>query len=205
MRRPIRTEPVIRLGIGDVTEPLPRACLEALHAATDEMGQRATFQGYGPEQGYAFLREAIAQHDYAARGCEVAPDEIFVSDGAKCDCGNIQEIFAQDARLAIPDPVYPVYLDTNVMAGRTGRQRRRPLRGRHLPRQHAGQRLRAGGAAGAGGPHLPVLPEQSDRRGRDPRPARRVGGVRAGEPRDHPLRLGLRGVHPRPADPAQHL
>jgi len=112
--------PVIRLGIGDVTEPLPRACLEALHAAADEMGQRATFRGYGPEQGYAFLREAIAQHDYAARGCEVAPDEIFVSDGAKCDCGNIQEIFAQDARLAIPDPVYPVYLDTNVMAGRTG-------------------------------------------------------------------------------------
>jgi len=112
--------PVIRLGIGDVTEPLPRACIEALHAATDEMGQRATFRGYGPEQGYAFLREAIAQHDYAARGCEVAPDEIFVSDGAKCDCANIQEIFAQDARLAIPDPVYPVYLDTNVMAGRTG-------------------------------------------------------------------------------------
>jgi len=113
-------KPVIRLGIGDVTEPLPPACLSALHAATDEMGQRATFRGYGPEQGYAFLREAIAAHDYAARGCEIAPDEIFVSDGAKCDCGNIQEIFATDIRLAIPDPVYPVYLDTNVMAGRTG-------------------------------------------------------------------------------------
>jgi LL-diaminopimelate aminotransferase len=113
-------KPVIRLGIGDVTEPLPPACLAALHAATDEMGHRATFRGYGPEQGYAFLREAIAQHDYAARGCMVAPDEIFVSDGAKCDCGNIQEIFAQDIHLAIPDPVYPVYLDTNVMAGRTG-------------------------------------------------------------------------------------
>jgi LL-diaminopimelate aminotransferase len=113
-------KPVIRLGIGDVTEPLPPACLSALHAATDEMGHRATFRGYGPEQGYAFLREAIAQHDYAARGCEVAADEIFVSDGAKCDCANIQEIFAQDIRLAIPDPVYPVYLDTNVMAGRTG-------------------------------------------------------------------------------------
>ncbi len=113
-------KPVIRLGIGDVTEPLPAACIEALHAATDEMSRRETFKGYGPEQGYAFLREAVAQHDYAARGCNVAPDEIFISDGAKCDCGNIQEIFANDARLAIPDPVYPVYVDTNVMAGRTG-------------------------------------------------------------------------------------
>jgi LL-diaminopimelate aminotransferase len=113
-------KPVIRLGIGDVTEPLPPACIAAMHAATDEMAQRATFKGYGPEQGYAFLREAIAQHDYAARGCKIEADEIFVSDGSKCDCGNIQEIFAQDARLAIPDPVYPVYVDTNVMAGRTG-------------------------------------------------------------------------------------
>ena len=113
-------KPVIRLGIGDVTEPLPPACIEALHAATDEMARRETFKGYGPEQGYAFLREAIAANDYAARGCSVAPDEIFVSDGAKCDSANIQEIFSQDARLAIPDPVYPVYLDTNVMAGRTG-------------------------------------------------------------------------------------
>jgi LL-diaminopimelate aminotransferase len=111
---------VIRLGIGDVTEPLPPVCVEALHAATDEMARRATFKGYGPEQGYAFLREAVAQHDYAARGCRIAPDEIFISDGAKCDCGNIQEIFATDIRLAIPDPVYPVYIDTNVMAGRTG-------------------------------------------------------------------------------------
>jgi LL-diaminopimelate aminotransferase len=113
-------KPVIRLGIGDVTEPLPPVCIEALHAATDEMAQRATFKGYGPEQGYAFLREAIALHDYAARGCAIEADEIFVSDGSKCDCGNIQEIFAPAARLAIPDPVYPVYVDTNVMAGRTG-------------------------------------------------------------------------------------
>jgi LL-diaminopimelate aminotransferase len=111
---------VIRLGIGDVTEPLPPACVSALHAAADEMAQRATFKGYGPEQGYAFLREAVAQHDYAARGCRIDPDEIFISDGSKCDCGNLQEIFATDVRLAIPDPVYPVYVDTNVMAGRTG-------------------------------------------------------------------------------------
>jgi LL-diaminopimelate aminotransferase len=113
-------QPVIRLGIGDVTEPLPPVCIAALHAATDEMAHRATFKGYGPEQGYAFLREAIAQHDFAAHGAKVEPDEIFVSDGSKCDVGNIQEIFAADTRLAIPDPVYPVYVDTNVMAGRTG-------------------------------------------------------------------------------------
>ncbi|MDF3057573.1 MAG: LL-diaminopimelate aminotransferase [Rariglobus sp.] len=114
-------KPVIRLGIGDVTEPLSPSVLKAFHAGVDEMAVRATFKGYGPEQGYAFLREAIAAHDYAARDCPVAADEIFVSDGSKCDCGNIQEIFATEGlKLAIPDPVYPVYVDTNVMAGRTG-------------------------------------------------------------------------------------
>lgn len=114
-------KPVIRLGIGDVTEPLPPACVEAFHAGVDEMAKRETFKGYGPEQGYAFLRDAIAANDYAARGCNIAADEIFVSDGSKCDCGNIQEIFATEGlTLAIPDPVYPVYVDTNVMAGRTG-------------------------------------------------------------------------------------
>jgi len=111
---------VIRLGIGDVTEPLPPACVEAFHKGVDELASRETFRGYGPEQGYAFLREAIAQNDFQARGCEIAADEIFVSDGAKCDTGNIQEIFATDIRVAVPDPVYPVYVDTNVMAGRTG-------------------------------------------------------------------------------------
>jgi LL-diaminopimelate aminotransferase len=111
---------IIRLGIGDVTEPLPPVCVAALHSGADELSRRETFKGYGPEQGYAFLREAIAQHDFQARGCRIEPDEIFVSDGSKCDCGNIQEIFAPDIRLAIPDPVYPVYVDTNVMAGRTG-------------------------------------------------------------------------------------
>lgn len=113
-------KPIIKLGIGDVTEPLPPVCVKALHEATDEMADRATFKGYGPEQGYGFLRDAIAANDYAARGCNIAADEIFVSDGSKCDCGNIQEIFSQDTTLAIPDPVYPVYVDTNVMAGRTG-------------------------------------------------------------------------------------
>ena len=120
------TEPprrLIRLGIGDVTEPLPPACIAALHRAVDEMAVSATFRGYGPEQGYDFLREAIARHDYQSRGADIAPDEIFVSDGAKCDTANIQELFARRLRIAIPDPVYPVYVDTNVMAGRTGAAR----------------------------------------------------------------------------------
>ncbi|NOQ45428.1 MAG: LL-diaminopimelate aminotransferase [Desulfobulbaceae bacterium] len=111
---------VIKLGIGDVTRALPKACIEAFHKAVDEMATDAGFHGYGPEQGYEFLREAIAANDFQACGAEVSADEVFVSDGAKCDTGNIQEIFATDARIAIPDPVYPVYLDTNVMAGRTG-------------------------------------------------------------------------------------
>ncbi len=111
---------IIRLGIGDVTRALPPACVKAFHAAVDEMAQDETFRGYGPEQGYDFLRQKIARYDFQDRGAQVAEDEIFVSDGAKCDTGNLQEIFASDIRIAIPDPVYPVYLDTNVMAGRTG-------------------------------------------------------------------------------------
>ncbi len=111
---------VIKLGIGDVTRPLPPACIQAFHRAIDEMADSKTFRGYGPEQGYAFLREKIAEHDFRARGADISPEEIFVSDGAKCDNGNIQEIFSRDIKIAIPDPVYPVYVDTNVMAGRTG-------------------------------------------------------------------------------------
>jgi LL-diaminopimelate aminotransferase len=111
---------VIRLGIGDVTEPLAPAIVEAMHAAVDEMARRETFHGYGPEQGYDFLIDAIRHHDYTARGVDIAADEIFVSDGSKCDSGNVQEIFALAARVAVTDPVYPVYVDSNVMAGRTG-------------------------------------------------------------------------------------
>ena len=110
---------IIKLGIGDVTRPLPQACIEAFHGAVDEMADDATFRGYGPEQGYEFLRETIAKADFQGRGADISADEVFVSDGAKCDTGNIQELFATDIRIAIPDPVYPVYLDTNVMAGRT--------------------------------------------------------------------------------------
>lgn len=112
---------VIRLGIGDVTEPLPAACIAALHTAVDEMAARASFRGYGPEQGYDFLRQAIAQNDYQARGAQIDADEVFVSDGSKCDTANIQELFADKVTIAIPDPVYPVYVDSNVMAGRTGK------------------------------------------------------------------------------------
>ena len=111
---------VISLGIGDVSQPLVPAVVEALRQASAEMGQIETFHGYGPEQGYEFLRQAIATHDYQARGIEIAPDEIFVSDGAKSDVANFQELFAQESVVALQDPVYPVYLDTNVMAGRSG-------------------------------------------------------------------------------------
>jgi LL-diaminopimelate aminotransferase len=113
---------VIRLGIGDVTEPLAPAIVQAMHKAVDDMGARETFHGYGPEQGYAWLREKIAAAEFAVRGCEVSADEIFVSDGSKCDSSNILDILAAGAanRIAVGDPVYPVYLDTNVMAGNTG-------------------------------------------------------------------------------------
>jgi LL-diaminopimelate aminotransferase len=111
---------LIRLGIGDVTEPLAPAVVAALRAACEEMGTREGFRGYPPDQGYPFLIDAIREHDYAARGVEIGADEIFVSDGGKCDSGNIQEIFGTDCRVAVVDPVYPVYVDTNVMAGRTG-------------------------------------------------------------------------------------
>ncbi len=111
---------LIRCGIGDVTEPLPTAVREAMHKAVDELGARETFRGYGPEQGYDFLRKAIAENDYRAHGLDVADDEIFVSDGSKCDCANILDILGSANRIAVMDPVYPVYVDTNVMAGHTG-------------------------------------------------------------------------------------
>lgn len=111
---------IIRLGIGDVTQPLAPAIITALHGAVDEMAKAETFHGYAPDLGYEFLRNAIAKNDYADRGCDISADEIFVSDGAKCDSANIQEIFSLDNKIAVCDPVYPVYVDSNVMAGRTG-------------------------------------------------------------------------------------
>ena len=111
---------IIKLSIGDVTQPLAPAIVEALHGAVDEMAHAETFHGYAPDLGYEFLRSAMAKNDYQAKGCDINADEIFISDGAKEDCGNIQEIFSKDSKIAVCDPVYPVYVDTNVMAGRTG-------------------------------------------------------------------------------------
>lgn len=111
---------IIRLGIGDVTQPLPPAVIKALHKAVDEQADPSTFRGYAPDLGYEFLRHAMAENDFRARGCDIADDEIFISDGAKSDSGNIQEIFAKDCKIAVCDPVYPVYVDSNVMSGRCG-------------------------------------------------------------------------------------
>lgn len=111
---------IIRLGIGDVTRPLAPVVVEAMKRAVEEMGNKDTFRGYGPEQGYDFLREQIVKHDFQSRGVNISPDEVFVSDGAKCDTANFQELFGLDNIVAVSDPVYPVYVDTNVMAGRTG-------------------------------------------------------------------------------------
>ena len=111
---------IIRLGIGDVTQPIAPAVISALHSAVDEMGDAKTFHGYAPDLGYPFLRETIAKNDYQLRGCDISADEIFVSDGAKSDSADIQELFSADARIAVCDPVYPVYVDSNVMAGRCG-------------------------------------------------------------------------------------
>ena len=111
---------LIRLGIGDVTEPLPLACRNAMKHAIDEMGTESGFHGYGPEQGYPWLREKISKFDYGIRGCDVSPDEIFVSDGSKCDSSNILDILGEGNRIAVTDPVYPVYVDSNVMGGRSG-------------------------------------------------------------------------------------
>jgi LL-diaminopimelate aminotransferase len=120
---PAAAKRLIRCGIGDVTEPLPLAAREAMHKAVDELGRRESFRGYGPEQGYSFLREAIGKNMFRDRGIEVADDEIFVSDGSKCDTGNILDIFGPGNTIGIPDPVYPVYVDTNVMAGNSGAPR----------------------------------------------------------------------------------
>ncbi len=123
-KNPDAARKLIRCGIGDVTEPLPQAAIDAMKTAADELGHRETFHGYGPEQGYDFLRSAIAQHDFRDRKIDIADDEIFVSDGSKCDCGFILDILGDQNKVAVPDPVYPVYVDTNVMAGHTGAPRK---------------------------------------------------------------------------------
>ena len=123
-QNPAAADDLIRCGVGDVTEPLPAAAIAAMHAAVEELGHRETFRGYGHEQGYDFIRSKIAQHDYRNRGIDIADDEIFLSDGSKCDCGYILDILGNQNTVAITDPVYPVYVDTNVMAGHTGAAQR---------------------------------------------------------------------------------
>jgi LL-diaminopimelate aminotransferase len=119
-KNPDAAKRLIRCGIGDVTEPLPQAAIDAMKCAADDLGHRETFHGYGPEQGYEFLRSKIAQHDFRDRKIDIADDEIFISDGSKCDCGYILDILGEQNKVAVPDPVYPVYVDTNVMAGHSG-------------------------------------------------------------------------------------
>ena len=154
-----------------MTRPLVPAVIEAMHAAVEDMAKSETFHGYGPEQGYDFLREAIAQHDFHAPGAWTSPtDEIFVSDGAKSDCGNIGDIFGVDNVVAVCDPVYPVYVDTNAMAGRAGDYQEELGRWNKLVYMPCcgGERLYARASQGEGGHHLPVLPQQPHRRGSRP-------------------------------------
>lgn len=183
---PDKADRVIRCGIGDVTEPLPPSVVKAMHEAVDEMASRDTFKGYGPEQGYAFLREAIVENQYADLG--ISADEIFISDGSKCDTGNILDIFGKGNTIAITDPVYPVYVDTNVMAGNTGDAGRiRRLRRHRLPPLQRRKQLLPRHPEGKSRPHLPLLPEQPHRHHRHPRTTRRLGEIRQGTPLDHPL------------------
>ena len=162
---------LIKLGIGDVTLPLPAACVDALKRAADEMGDKAGFMGYGPYEGYDFLREAIVKNDYEPYGAKISADELFISDGAKSDCGNIGDIFSEDCVVAVCDPVYPVYIDANAMSRPRGRVRRRQVDEHRLHALHGGERLHPGAARARARPHLPLLPEQPHRHGRDTRAA----------------------------------
>ncbi len=161
------------------------------------MGSESTFHGYGPDLGYDFLRAPIAEIDYRARGADISPEEIVISDGSKCDTANIQELFAHDLHIAIPDPVYPVYVDTNVMAGRTGAVPGRAIRRADLSGLHGGQRVCSRSAEVTGGPRVPLLPQQPHGGNDHPRAARGLGGIRAEEQGADPVRCGVRVVHPR--------
>ena len=178
---------LIRLGIGDVTRPLPPACIEAMHRAVDEMAHAETFRGYGPEQGYDFLIEAIIANDFAPRGVQLKASEVFVSDGAKSDTGNIGDILQGCNSVAVTDPVYPVYIDSNVMSGRAG------------DLQEDGRWSRITYSADSRYTHgygIPVLPEQSDRYHSDERTTEAMGGLRPGQRQPHPFRRCLRSLHP---------
>ena len=183
---------LIRLGIGDVTEPLPLACREAMKTAIDAMGTAEGFHGYGPEQGYGWLREAIAKNDFQSRGCDISAEEIFVSDGSKCDSSNILDILGEGNKVAVTDPVYPVYVDSNVMAGRTGEAGEI---GRYAGLTYLPISADNGFAAQipkrTGRPDLPLLPQQPHRRRRHPGAAAGLGELRPRQWRTDPLRCRL--------------
>ena len=148
---------IIRMGIGDVTQPLAPAVIEAMHKAVEEMASKDTFHGYGPEQGYPFLIDAIIKNDYASRGVFIEPSEVFISDGAKSDCGNIGDMLRHDNSIGVTDPVYPVYIDSNVMSGRTGGIGKREMERCRIHPLHGGKQLRTGSAQSQGGHPLPLL------------------------------------------------
>lgn len=170
---------IIRLGIGDVTQPLAPVIIQALHSAVEEMAHGETFHGYAPDKGYGFLREAIAKNDFQDRGCRIDADEIFVSDGAKCDSGNIQEILALNNKIAVCDPVYPVYVDTNVMAGRTGgyNPKTQNFDGMIYMPWYGPKRFCAGISKGNAGCSLSLFSKQSYRRCSNKSTAAGMGGL----------------------------
>ena len=196
---------LIRLGIGDVTEPLPLACREAMKKAIDEMGTAEGFHGYGPEQGYGWLREAIAKTDFESRGCNISADEIFVSDGSKCDSSNILDILGEGNKVAVTDPVYPVYVDSNVMAGRTGEAGEvgRYAGLSYLP-------ISADNGFAAQIPSEPVdliyLCFPNNPTGcRHEGSTQGLGGLRPRQRRPDPVRRRLRGLHPESRPAPLHL
>jgi LL-diaminopimelate aminotransferase len=196
---------IIRLGIGDVVLPLPAPIIDAMKAGVDEMARKETFQGYGPEQGHEFLREAIAGH-FRGQGAEVAADEIFVSDGSKCDTANIQEIFAVDNVIAVTDPVYPVYVDTNVMAGRTGPADKN---GRYGKLVYLPTTAENGFEPALPSGHVDLIylcsPNNPTGAVMSRASLGALGRLRRARGRHHPVRRRLRGVHPRARPGAQHF
>ena len=192
---------VIRLGIGDVTRPLPPVCIEAMHKAVEEMADTRTFRGYGPEQGYDFLIEAIIKHDYLPRGIHFGPTEIFVNDGAKSDTGNIGDILRHDNSVGVTDPIYPVYIDSNVMCGRAGVLEENGQWSNVTYRE----RLHPGDSRQAHRHRLPLLPQQPHGHHPDQARAEEMGGLCARQRHADSVRCRLRSLHPRRRRAPLHL
>lgn len=173
---------IIRLGIGDVTRPLPKACIEAMHKAVEEMTSAETFRGYGPEQGYDFLIEAIIKNDYAPRGIHLSPTEIFVNDGAKSDTGNIGDILRHDNSVGVTDPIYPVYIDSNVMCGRAGVLDTESGKWSNVTYAlHCRKSFYSGHSGEAYRHCIPLLPQQPDRYDADKGGTEEMGGLCIGQ------------------------